>query len=154
VVPPGVAGSPGRVRRPSDDFGNLFDEASSPPAEPSAIPTARPTSTQTRSITPAAAHAGAAAAIEQGDYERATALFNLILSSSPGDVPARVGVELSIGLRALAQRDRLGSAERFERVLALDPTNERAARELAEMRRKNTTERTGMLSRLLGKERS
>jgi hypothetical protein len=37
-------------------------------------------------------------------------------------------------------------------VLEFDPTNERAARELAEMRRQATADRKGLLSRLLGKK--
>ena len=56
------------------------------------------------------------------------------------------------GLLALAQRDRLEAAQRFEAALELDPSNERAARELAEMRRQATNERKGLLSRLMGKK--
>jgi hypothetical protein len=37
-------------------------------------------------------------------------------------------------------------------VLELDPSNERAARELAEMRRIATNDRKGLLARLLGKK--
>jgi hypothetical protein len=55
-------------------------------------------------------------------------------------------------MRALSARDRLEAAQRFESALELDPANERAARELAEMRRLATNERKGMLSRLLGKK--
>ena len=71
---------------------------------------------------------------------------------TPGDRQARAGIELSEGLRALAQRDRLEAAQRFESVLEIDPTNERAARELADMRRLATNERKGLLSRLMGKK--
>ena len=70
----------------------------------------------------------------------------------PRDVPARAGVELCRGLKALAERDRLEAAQRFEAVLELYPTNERAARELAEMRRQATADRRGLLGRLLGKK--
>ena len=58
------------------------------------------------------------------------------------------------GLRALAARDRLEAAQRFEAALEIDPSNERAARELAEMRRQATNERKGLLSRLMGKKES
>jgi Tfp pilus assembly protein PilF len=64
----------------------------------------------------------------------------------------KAGIELAEGMRALAQRDRLEAAQRFELVLELDPSNERAARELAEMRRQATNERKGLLTRLLGKK--
>ena len=49
-------------------------------------------------------------------------------------------------------RDRLEAAQRFEAALEIDPSNERAARELAEMRRQATNERKGLLSRLMGKK--
>jgi hypothetical protein len=52
----------------------------------------------------------------------------------------------------LNQRDRLEAAQRFEAALEIDPSNERAARELAEMRRQATNERKGLLSRLMGKK--
>ena len=56
------------------------------------------------------------------------------------------------GLRAMAQRDRLEAAQRFEAALEIDPSNERAARELADMRRQATNERKGLLTRLMGKK--
>lgn len=142
----------GRPERPSDGFGGLFNDLSQRNDGGSPLLTMRPARVPPTPV-PAAAHASANEALERGDYERALQLFNHILRQSPSDAAGKIGIELATGLRALAQRDRFVAAERFERVLALDPTNERAARELAEMRRKNTTERTGMLSRLLGKER-
>ena len=51
-----------------------------------------------------------------------------------------------------AGRDRLEAAQRFEAALEIDPSNERAARELADMRRQATNERKGLLSRLMGKK--
>ncbi|NVB77576.1 MAG: hypothetical protein HOV81_04195, partial [Kofleriaceae bacterium] len=90
--------------------------------------------------------------IEAGKYDEALAGFRLQLKKTPQDRAVRAGVELCEGLRALAARDRLEAAQRFEGALELDPSNERAARELAEMRRQATNERKGLLSRLMGKK--
>lgn len=90
--------------------------------------------------------------LEAGRYDEALAVFKIYARKNPGDRQARAGTELAEGLRALAQRDRLEAAQRFEAVLEIDPTNERAARELAEMRRMATNERKGLLSRLMGKK--
>jgi tetratricopeptide (TPR) repeat protein len=90
--------------------------------------------------------------IDQGKYDEALAVYKIYARKNPNDRTARAGLELAEGLRALAQRDRLEAAQRFEAVLELDPSNERAARELAEMRRQATNERKGLLSRLLGKK--
>jgi curved DNA-binding protein CbpA len=89
--------------------------------------------------------------LDGGNYDEALSYFKLLVRKSPNDRQARAGIELAEGLRALAARDRLEAAQRFEAALELDPANERAARELAEMRRLATNERRGMLSRLLGK---
>ena len=70
----------------------------------------------------------------------------------PNDRSFRAGIELCEGLRSLAARDRLEAAQRFETALEIDPSNERAARELADMRRQATNERKGLLSRLMGKK--
>ena len=90
--------------------------------------------------------------LEAGRYDEALAVFKIYTRKNPGDRTARAGIELAEGLRALAQRDRMEAAQRFESVLEIDPTNERAARELAEMRRMATNERRGLLSRLMGKK--
>lgn len=90
--------------------------------------------------------------LDSGRYEEALAVYKIYARKSPNDRGARAGIELAEGLRALAQRDRLEAAQRFEAVLEIDPTNERAARELAEMRRMATNERRGLLSRLMGKK--
>jgi tetratricopeptide (TPR) repeat protein len=90
--------------------------------------------------------------VDDGKFEQALTIYQRASRSSPGDRLARAGVELVEGLRAIAKRDRLEAAQRFEAALELDPANERAARELAEMRRIATTERKGLLSRLLGKK--
>jgi TolA-binding protein len=90
--------------------------------------------------------------LDSGRYDEALALFKIYARKLPGDRQARAGVEVAEGMRALAQRDRMEAAQRFESVLEIDPANERAARELADMRRLATNERKGLLSRLMGKK--
>jgi len=79
-------------------------------------------------------------------------LCKIAAKKNPSDRAARAGVEVAEGLRAMAQRDRLEAAQRFESALEIDPSNERAARELADMRRQATNERKGLLTRLMGKK--
>ena len=85
-------------------------------------------------------------------YDEALATFKTLAKRAPGDRQIRAGIELCEGFRALAARDRLEAAQKFESVLEIDPSNERAARQLAEMRRQATNERKGLLSRLMGKK--
>jgi len=115
-----------------------------PPPEPAAPPPAEPPGR-------APDHAMAESMLDAGKYDEALAFFKILARKNPQDRQARAGIELAEGLRAITARDRLEAAQRFEAVLELDPANERAARELAEMRRLATNERKGMLSRLLGK---
>jgi hypothetical protein len=90
--------------------------------------------------------------IDQGKLDDALTGYKLMAKKHPGDRNVRAGVELCEGLRAFAARDRLEAAQRFEAALEIDPSNERAARELADMRRQATNERKGLLSRLMGKK--
>lgn len=90
--------------------------------------------------------------IDAGKFEEALAAFKILAKKHPSERVYRAGVELCEGLRSLANRDRLEAAQRFEAALEIDPSNERAARELAEMRRHATNERKGLLSRLMGKK--
>jgi tetratricopeptide (TPR) repeat protein len=90
--------------------------------------------------------------IDQGRLDEALAGYKLMAKKHPQDRNVRAGVELCEGLRAFAARDRLEAAQRFESALEIDPSNERAARELADMRRQATNERKGLLSRLMGKK--
>ena len=90
--------------------------------------------------------------LDDGKYDEALARIKALAKKHPQDRGLRAGIELCEGLRALAARDRLEAAQRFEAALELDPSNERAARELAEMRRQATNERKGLLSRLMGKK--
>jgi tetratricopeptide (TPR) repeat protein len=90
--------------------------------------------------------------IDQGRLDEALAGYRVLGKKFPHDRGARAGVELCEGLLALNVRDRLEAAQRFEAALEIDPSNERAARELADMRRQATNERKGLLSRLMGKK--
>jgi DnaJ-domain-containing protein 1 len=90
--------------------------------------------------------------VEEGKLDEALTQYRLLAKKHPQDRGVRAGIELCEGLKALAERDRLEAAQRFEAALELDPSNERAARELAEMRRQATNERKGLLSRLMGKK--
>ncbi len=90
--------------------------------------------------------------IDAGKFEDALVAFRMLAKKHPNERVYRAGIELAEGLKALALRDRLEAAQRFEAALEIDPSNERAARELAEMRRHATNERKGLLSRLMGKK--
>jgi len=90
--------------------------------------------------------------LDAGKFDEALAAYKVMAKKNPADRTYRAGIELCEGLRALNQRDRLEAAQRFEAALEIDPSNERAARELAEMRRLATNERKGLLTRLMGKK--
>ncbi len=92
--------------------------------------------------------------LDNGRLDEALAAYKVLAKKTPADRSLRAGVELCEGLRALNNRDRLEAAQRFEAALEIDPSNERAARELADMRRQATNERKGLLSRLMGKRES
>jgi len=94
----------------------------------------------------------AEALIDAGKLDDALAAYRALARKHPSDRGIRAGAELCEGLKALVARDRLEAAQRFEAALEIDPSNERAARELAEMRRQATNERKGLLSRLMGKK--
>lgn len=81
-------------------------------------------------------------------FTEAATAYRMVRRRDPDDVGARVGTELCEGLKALANRDKLEAAQRFEAVLELDPENRRAASELAEMRRQAAQQRKANLSRL------
>ncbi len=86
--------------------------------------------------------------IEAGQYKEAASVYKAVKRRDPGDTGARVGLELSEGLRFMAVRDRLEAGQRFEAVLEMDPDNDRAKAELAEIRRQVAEERQKVLSRL------
>ncbi|HEU0034795.1 MAG TPA: DnaJ domain-containing protein [Kofleriaceae bacterium] len=128
---------------------------------PPAPPPAPPPATTSQSMPKIDGHSVAspihdAAAIEEllddGRIDDALAAYRALAKKQPQDRTLRAGIELCEGLRALGNRDRLEAAQRFESALEIDPSNERAARELADMRRQATNERKGLLSRLMGKK--
>jgi hypothetical protein len=90
--------------------------------------------------------------LDAGRYEDAVAAFDDMARSNPGDRHARVGRQLALGFRALLHEDRATAAQHFESALEIDPMNERAARELAAMRRAATESRRGLLGKLLGRK--
>jgi len=90
--------------------------------------------------------------LDQGKFDDAIVAYKIASKKNPGDRAARAGIEVAEGVRAIAMRDRLEAAQRFEAALEIDPSNERAARELADMRRQATNERKGLLTRLMGKK--
>ncbi|HEY0193344.1 MAG TPA: DnaJ domain-containing protein [Kofleriaceae bacterium] len=90
--------------------------------------------------------------IDQARLDEALSGYRALAKRYPADRNVRAGSELVEGLMALNVRDRLEAAQRFEAALEIDPSNERAARELADMRRQATNERKGLLSRLMGKK--
>lgn len=91
--------------------------------------------------------------LANGAYAEAIRAYDAVLATSPHDRAARVGRELAQGLAALHAGDRDRAAARFEAALEIDPLNERAARELAVVRRAATEARKGMLGKLLGRQR-
>ena len=115
-----------------------------------------PQRTVTASPSPPAADSAEHGALDEmmdgGRFDEALSAFRVLSKKHPNDRWLRAGIELCEGLIALDQRDRLEAAQRFEAALEIDPSNERAARELAEMRRQATNERKGLLSRLMGKK--
>ena len=89
--------------------------------------------------------------LESGQYEQALRILRVEARKDPTNVTALAGVELAEGRLALVSGDRMEAAERFEAALDIDPSNERAAREIADMRRHATSQRRGLLSKLMKK---
>lgn len=165
VIRPPAPPSRGALRRPTGD----------PPAPPRTVPGSIPPATApaapasgtgerravpvhmaTTQSTPILLDPAELSALEdlidQARLDEALAGYRMLAKRHAGDRNVRAGAELVEGLLALAARDRLEAAQRFETALEIDPSNERAARELAEMRRQATNERKGLLSRLMGKK--
>lgn len=147
---PAPPAAPPPAARPALSGSELF--GNDPAPAPAAVVGAREVEIAAdRRATGTRTYSDAEALLDAGEVEQALTVYRAGARTDPGDRAARAGVELCEGLRALAARDRLEAAQRFEAVLELDPTNERAARELADMRRVATAERKGLLARLLGK---
>jgi hypothetical protein len=130
---------------------HVVDRKSGPVKRPQSATSIMPSSQQIPTVG-ADDVSGYDALVEQGKLDDALAGYRSAAKKNPQDRAARAGIELVEGLRALALRDRLEAAQRFEAALEIDPSNERAARELADMRRQATNERKGLLSRLMGKK--
>lgn len=93
-------------------------------------------------------YAEAIVLLEAGDFKGAASVYRVASRRDPDELGARVGYELSEGLKAMANRDRLEAAQRFEAALEMDPDNQRAAAELGEIRRQIVQERADALKRL------
>ncbi len=89
--------------------------------------------------------------IDGGRLDEAFTGYRGLLKRYPQERALRAGLEVCEGLLALRLPDRLQAAKRFEAALEIDPSSERAARELADLRRQATHERKGLLSRLMGR---
>ncbi len=155
-------GEPQRVHpRPSSGSG-----AALPPPAPrgsaGSSASQRPLAPPARSSAPAMTSPGHAVTeaelehierlLDEDAYDEAFASYKSLAKRAPTDRHVRAGLELCEGLMALAAKERLEAAQHFETVLEIDPSNERAARQLADMRRQATNERRGLLSRLMGKK--
>jgi hypothetical protein len=145
------------IEKPPEKIERGF-EPTRPMTPPAGVPTDRlpPSGPSRRSGTTAVVEpvdtSAVEALVEEGKLDEALAQYRALAKKHAQDRGVRAGIELCEGLKALAVRDRLEAAQRFEAALELDPSNERAARELAEMRRQATNERKGLLSRLMGKK--
>lgn len=124
-----------------------LDEPPKPSPPPARAPTVSPPP-----VPDMPEHGAVEELLDQGKFAEALVQYRILSKKHPNDRTLRAGIELCEGLSSLAQRDRLEAAQRFEAALEIDPSNERAARELAEMRRQATNERKGLLSRLMGKK--
>jgi hypothetical protein len=117
-------------------FGDL-----APPAAPAAAPLAL----DDPRLVKADEHVAA------GHLDEALAVYDRLLADEPGHRAARAGRELVHGLRCIAAGEREKAALHLEAALEVEPWSERAARELAGLRRSATERGKGILSRLLGK---
>jgi len=91
--------------------------------------------------------------VDAGRLDDALAVYQRFLAENVGHRTARAGLELVLGLRCLAAGDREKAALHFEAALEIEPWSDRAARELAQLRRAATERGKGLLSRILGKEK-
>lgn len=164
---PGRAGVLASLGRPRDGAAppragsGAWSEVRRPTAHIPALPKTVPLRTVTVPPAPAAAGPPTPAdpadlatleeLIDEGRLDEALSGYRMLARRHPQERALRAGVELVEGLLALRLRDRMGAAQRFEAALEIDPSNERAACELADMRRQATDERKGLLARLMGR---
>lgn len=90
----------------------------------------------------------ARALLDAGDHAGLVDFFVRAVQGNPGEVAARVGLDLALGVKALASGDRLEAVERLLMVLERQPDNELAARELAVLKRHASSLRQEHLSML------
>jgi|GEM_PF-1306275 len=151
-----------QLARPGDVAANVVERKQStrmpalttpmPPSGPMPIIDSSPRRPSTSPVAESGDTSAQDQLIDDGKLDEALASYRTLAKKNPQDRAARAGIELVEGLKAFASRDRLEAAQRFESALEIDPSNERAARELADMRRQATNERKGLLSRLMGKK--
>ncbi len=89
--------------------------------------------------------------LEQGEFKMALRIFSIEARKDGPCIEAKAAVEVAEGKIALENGNRMEAAERFETALDIDPSNERAAQEIAEMRRQATSQRRGLLTKLMKK---
>jgi hypothetical protein len=89
--------------------------------------------------------------LEGGQFRKALQILRAEARKDPPCVQAKAAVEVAEGKIALEAGDRMEAAQRFEQALDIDPSNERAAQEIAEMRRAATSQRRGLLTKLMKK---
>jgi curved DNA-binding protein CbpA len=93
----------------------------------------------------------ALALLDSGDFRKALRMLQVEARKDNPSKEAKAGVEVAEGKIALAAGDRMEAAQRFETALDHDPANERAAQEIAEMRRQATSQRRGLLTKMMKK---
>ncbi len=160
IRPPTQSTGPADLGTPATRAATAAPAPATMPLQPAALPPLASMATERRPVLqpPPPLHGDTRdqAAIDElldvGKVAEALAAYKVMAKVNPQDRAARAGVELCEGLQSLAAKDRLEAAQRFEAVLELDPSNERAARELAEMRRMATNERKGLLTKLMNKK--
>ncbi|MBK9072627.1 MAG: DnaJ domain-containing protein [Myxococcales bacterium] len=163
ALPPIAPSQPASPPRPGASTKQQLGTAATTPqrtplvAAPPQVPLAPQKTAPMTNFKPAGARAEGWLAQVDGllgakQYDAAASVARGQLQATPGDHVAKAYVDVCNGYRALADGDRLEAAERFEAALEIDPSNDRAARELADMRRRATNERKGHLTRLMTKK--
>jgi hypothetical protein len=122
-----------------------------PPAEPERTPTPAPPPEERAESQPANRLALGLSLLQDGQYQEALRILRLE-ARRDNNVAARAAVELAEGKIALEAGDRMEAAQRFEAALDIDPSNEGAAQEIAEMRRRSAAQRRGVLANLMKKK--
>ena len=93
----------------------------------------------------------ALALLDSGDFKKALRMLQVEARKENPTTAAKALVEVAHGRIALEAGDRMEAAQRFETALDIDPSSERAAQEIAEMRRQATSQRRGLLTKLMKK---